>query len=112
VWINNVPAGQKTEVALRWVKALPLRNQTIKNPVVRVGRHQVTLPVKMSPGMYLELDQDCKLYSKEGKLLETVVPSGAIPVLQKGENKMEVEYRSGGSLTPRADVTVMIKGGN
>lgn len=112
VWINNVPAGQKTEVALRWVKALPLRNQTIKNPVVRVGRHQVTLPVKMSPGMYLELDQDCKLYSKEGKLLETVVASGAIPVLQKGENKMEVEYRSGGSLTPRADVTVMIKGGN
>lgn len=112
VWINKVEPNQKVEVQLGVVKALPLRQQAFENPKVRIHGKEIVFPVRMLPGMYLEfLDwTNCKLYSKEGKLLSSVQPTGDLPELKPGENHIELTLSPTGNLIPRADINVMMKG--
>ncbi|GAA4444439.1 hypothetical protein GCM10023091_34560 [Ravibacter arvi] len=112
VWINNVPAGKTVSAEIRVVKALPLEELTIENPVVSIGKNTLTFPVKITPGMYLEYESmsDCRLFSPQGAFIQNVVPSGTALAALPGKNDIRMSVKTEGKVLPRVSVSVMTKG--
>ena len=54
LWYTNLPQGKKVTCYLSPIKALPLVATKLINPSVRVGDAQLTFPVEIDSGCYLE----------------------------------------------------------
>ena len=113
IWYNNLPAGKEVKCLIGTVKALPFIPVAVENLVVTIGNEKITFPVKMEPGMYLELRSasDCKLYGSKGELISEVEVLGNIPLLTEGENKISFNcISSSRDINPRLQVTVISEG--
>ncbi len=88
LWFNQIPSPGSVECLLSPIKALPLLEQKIVNPTITVNGQNITFPVKMLPGQYLQCNdqEDCRLFDKNGDFLTNVTPSNPLPVLQTGNN--------------------------
>lgn len=112
LWLNNLPANQRVNVQIGPVKALDITTQALKNPAVCVNAAKITFPVDLSTGMYLEMKSaaDCKLYNKDGKVVQEVVPQGTIPLLRHGTNNVMFTCESLNAGATRVQVTVIGEG--
>lgn len=112
LWLNNLPANKKVECLIGPVRALSHISKKIKNPTISVNGTKMTFPVDMESGMYLELKakDKCKLYSREGKMLQEVAVPGEIPVLKQGDNKISFACESLTEGAARMQVTVIGEG--
>lgn len=113
LWYNNLPANKKVNCVIGPVKALPMVPIIITNPSVIINGESIVFPVKMESGMYLELnsDNDCKLYSPKGKLLQQVKLHGKIPELKSGNNSVTFSCEGTKGVSSRVKVTVISEGG-
>ncbi len=112
LWYNNLPPEKNVTCYLSPIKALPLVPTKLINPTVQVGDAQLTFPVEIDSGCYLEFrsSDDCYLYGPQGEQLRSVAPSGSIPQLAAGENLLKFRCDSPPGVRARAYVTVMTQG--
>ncbi|MCE5346543.1 MAG: hypothetical protein LLG13_09700 [Bacteroidales bacterium] len=112
LWYNNLPAGKNVSCTIGPVKALPLVPATIINPSISIGTDKIIFPVKMEPGMYIELKSltDCKLYGPRGELIKEITVEGNNPVLSKGNNEINFSCDKKGGINSRVQVTVISEG--
>ncbi|MHC4796978.1 MAG: hypothetical protein ACYTF1_10075, partial [Planctomycetota bacterium] len=112
IWVNNLPANKKAVCYLSPVKALPLVETRLINPVVRVNGKAIKFLVEIPTGSYLEFycKDDCTLYDKLGKPVTDVKIEGDIPILESGNNEMEFICGNEDNVNPRAKITVISYG--
>ncbi|HRU25143.1 MAG TPA: hypothetical protein P5569_14450, partial [Candidatus Latescibacteria bacterium] len=94
------------------IKALPMRPVTLRNPSVVIGGQEITFPVGMKSGWYIEYaaGEPCILYDDQGTPVAEVTPRGATPVLQTGENSVRFACETDEHLPARAHVSVITRG--
>ena len=94
------------------IKALPLVAVKLKNPTVVIDAKRIVFPVEMESGSYLEFHSptDCKLYDPQGKVIRTVTPSGDVPSLRPGANRVVFTCDHSTGPNPRAKVTIITHG--
>ena len=111
IWCNNLPPGDAITCDLRAVHALPLEQASLSQPQLRIGDDDVTLPVEVTSGTYVEVgaDGDCRLYSATGELLEQC-QLNAMPQLKAGANALQLTFQASAETSPRTRVTVMTRG--
>ncbi len=112
IWYNNLPAGKEVKCLIGPVRALPLAAVTINNPQISIGKETLIIPVRMEPGMYLELlsSSVCRLYSPRGEILQDIRLTGSMPELKKGDNEVSFKCTSAEGINPRVQVTVISEG--
>jgi hypothetical protein len=112
LFFNNIPAQGEVECQLSPIKALPLRETTIKHPRITINGRTITFPVDLDTGSYLEFNSisDCRVYGPEGELLCEVEPIGEVPVLDEGENELSFYCDAPGDVIPRARITTISRG--
>jgi hypothetical protein len=112
IWFNNLTPEKDVKCLIGSIKALPMVAAAIQDPCIETETWKIVFPVRMEPGMYLELraQSDCKLYSSNGELLQDVKIEGDIPVLKAGDNKIIFSSRGNGEVNQRVQVTVISEG--
>ncbi|HOT35613.1 MAG TPA: hypothetical protein PLT86_02995 [Candidatus Latescibacteria bacterium] len=112
LWFNAIPAGESVSCRLGPIKALPMRPVTLRNPSVIMGGQEITFPVGMKSGWYIEYaaGEPCILYDDQGTPVAEVTPRGAAPVLQHGENSVRFVCETDEHLPARAHVSVITRG--
>jgi hypothetical protein len=112
IWFNNLTPGKDIKCMIGSIKALPMVASAIQDPCIETETGKIVFPVRMEPGMYLELraQSDCKLYSSKGELLQDVKIEGDIPVLRAGDNNISFSCKGNGDLNQRVQVTVISEG--
>ncbi|UCF14533.1 MAG: hypothetical protein JSW59_14050 [Phycisphaerales bacterium] len=112
VWYNNLPGNKQTKCKIGPIKAMPMIQCTVKNPVVTVNGKAIVLPVEMQSGSYLEFNavNDCELYGSKGESLAKAVLEGSISVLSPGENQIRFSCDEVDGPAPRVKVTVISHG--
>ena len=112
LWNNMVPKGAETSCYISPVKAVPVVENTLRNPTITIGGKRITFPVEMASGTYLEFNslEDCNLYGPKGELLAEVQPQDSVPELQSGENTVAFHAECTEGLNPRARVVLITKG--
>jgi hypothetical protein len=112
LWYTNLPQGKTAACYLSPIKAMPLAATKLINPTVRLGNAHLTFPVEIDSGCYLEFNalDDCRLYGPQGELLRMVEPTGAVPQLAAGDNRIEFVCDAPPGVRARAYVTVITRG--
>ena len=112
LFFNNLPTRGEVECQLSPIKAIPLREITIKNPRITINGKTITFPVELDTGSYLEFNSmtDCRVYGTEGELVCEVEPVGEVPILDEGENEISFDCDAPGDVIPRARVTTISQG--
>lgn len=112
LWYTNLPQGKTATCYLSPIKAVPLAATKLIHPTVRLGNAVLTFPVEIDSGCYLEFNalDDCRLYGPQGELLRTVQPTGAVPQLAPGDNRIEFQCDAPSGVRARAYVTVITRG--
>ena len=109
----NLPAGKAVDCRIGTVKSLPTKKGKVSNPSIAIGGTTLTLPVTLESGDYLEFRsaEDCKVYNATGDLVKEVVPQGAIPTLEPGDNELRFTAKAEqDGPKPRLRVTVITAG--
>ncbi len=113
LWYNNLPANGTVTTFLGPIRALPVVAAKLRNPVVTVGEQEIRFSVEMETGQCLEFRgvDDCRLYGTKGEEIGEVEAVGAAPVLEPGENGIELSFDAvTGGVSPRSRVTVITSG--
>ncbi len=114
LYLNNLPAGDTTEVVLGPVMALPVVPAELANPVLEVNGRRLALPVTLTSGDFLEVQPDggCAHHDAAGELLGEVRPDAAQgwPVLQPGDNPVAFACEGPERVSARAEVTLVAAG--
>jgi hypothetical protein len=112
LWYNNLPVGKEVCCYLSPIKALPLTATRLINPSLTIAGQTLVFPVEIESGSYLEMNSlsDCKLYGPAGQLLREVVPTGDVPLLASGDNRVTFACDPSGGQRARAAVTVITQG--
>lgn len=112
LWLQNLPPGRETRVAIGPIRALPLRSVAVKNPRLTVGGQTVEFPVELKAGSWIEGNspQDCVVYGPKGESLGKVKPRGNWPTLGAGVNLLECAFDAGDSMSPRVRVVTFAQG--
>lgn len=113
LWYNNLPAKKTATCYLSPIRALPVVPATLRSPTLIVGGRKLQFPVAIETGQYLEFRglDDCRLYGKQGEEIGRIVPVGDVPMLEPGENEIQLSSEGDGSaVAPRAHVTVITQG--
>jgi len=108
IFYNNIPAGGTATCYISTIKALPVSEITLTNPTVTVSGAMVTFPVSMTSGQYIECNSmtDCRLYDKNGFLLQSVTPMGTQPILAQGSNAVSFSATPQSGYNLRANVSM------
>lgn len=112
VWLQNLPPGRETKVALGPIRAVPICNVEVRHPRITVAGRSVEFPVKLEAGEWLEADgpEACRAYGPKGQPLGAVTPVGEWPQLDPGLNEVRFECGPGGPVTPRVRVVTFLQG--
>jgi hypothetical protein len=101
VYYNGLPAGKTCTCYLDDIRAL--RDPTIlRNPSLTVGGAKLVFPTQMKPGerlVYRDLKdlRDCRVYGADGKVAGEVKPTGKLPGLKAGRNRVTFGLDVGGA---------------
>ena len=111
LWLNNVPPGGSATCLLSPIKALPLVEAPVSNPVLTINGATIKFPVEIPVGTSLEFRgmDACYLYGKKGELLAEVKPEGGVPMINAGENTVTFSSNAEGEAS-RARVTLFMIG--
>lgn len=112
IWNNNLEKDKSVKTQIGPIKALPLIPSVFKNPALIIAGQKITLPITFESGMYVELDQmgKCTVYGSKGELVQEVILTDQIPVLNNGENTIQFEFESPNQNNPRAQITIISEG--
>jgi hypothetical protein len=90
IYYNNLPPSETVSCLLSPVKALAVNKVSLENPRLTLGGATLTFPVTLESGCYVEFNskEDCKLYDPNGAFLRDCPPTGEVPTLGEGENRM------------------------
>lgn len=119
LYLNDLPPGERVEVAVSQIMALPVQPAALKRPSLSLNGQTVVLPLTLKSGDFAELEADgyCTHYSDKGDLIARVRPflagapsSGVAPastVLREGENAVIFDCEKPlGGVSARAEVTL------
>ena len=111
LWYNNIPAGKTVRCLFGPMAALPCGDYELVNPAVTLNGRTVRFPVTLETGTYFELrGGKCVKYSRENVPVEEFLPEGAVPTLEKGENRISVGAESPQGTSRRMELTVIGEG--
>jgi hypothetical protein len=111
LWYNHIPVGQSVSCFLSPIRALPVIKHKLTNPAVTVAGKTIVFPVEIESGGYLECNSgdDCRLYGPKREFIRQVTPTGDIPMLDAGENRIQFQCQES-TTRARANVTVTTHG--
>ena len=114
LYLNDLPAGESTEVIVGPIIALPVQPAELKNPALTVNGRKLALPVTLKSGDFVELEPtgDSTHYDEKGDLLAWVRPTmaAAWPLLKSGQNTVAFDCDKPAGVSARAEVTVNASG--
>lgn len=108
----NALAGEgETTCLIGRIEALREHDLPLENPSLQAGGTSVTFPVSLQPDEYVELDWDgaCRHFEPNGGLLAELAPEGEL-LLETGENAVEFSCSEGDERSPRAEISVAVRG--
>lgn len=108
LWYNNLPPGGEVRCTLGPVKALPLVEAPVRNPVLTINGVQMRFPVEIPSGASLEFQgmDACVLYGKKGEELARVTPEGGPLMLEPENNQVVFACDANPEAPARARVTI------
>ncbi len=108
IYLNNLPAGDSTEVVISPVMALPVRAAELKNPVLTLNGQAVVIPFTIKSGDFVELEQSgrCLHFKDNGDLIARARVGGNWPVQQAGGNAVVFSCEKPQGASARAEVTI------
>ena len=111
-WVNNLPAKKQVSCLIGPLVAMKAVPTTFDSPTVTVNGQKLTFPVKMTSGMYLELNRQGKsrLVGPTGTILQEIAVVGAVPTFKSGENTISFSATTSDQCPVRAQVTVSAQG--
>jgi hypothetical protein len=112
VWCQNLPPGKEVKCGIGPVKALPMLPGTLKNPALTVNGETWVLPAELTSGSWLECNgpEDCVHYGAKGETLGKIAPSGRLPTLRAGQNRVQFSCAPAQGPSPRVKVTLFTQG--
>jgi hypothetical protein len=107
-YLNNIPAGNSTDVVIGPVMALPTQTAELKNPVLAVNGQTLAIPCTLKSGDFLEVDASgtCSHHADNGDVIELMKPAGNWPVIRAGNNALTFGWDKPQGVSARAEVTV------
>jgi hypothetical protein len=111
LYFNGLPAGSKTACWIGRIEALEERPLPLVSPALEAGASKLTFPVSLKQDEYLELDWTgrCRRFDPNGALLGQVTPQGSLR-LAPGENRVRFVCDVSEKASPRAEVTLCLRG--
>ncbi|MDD4870207.1 MAG: hypothetical protein PHR77_06570, partial [Kiritimatiellae bacterium] len=105
-YINNLPAGDSTEVVISPVMALKPQIAEFKNPSLKINGQTLVVPVTMKSGDFLELENSglCLHYNDAGDLQARIRPSATWPTMRAGDNTVVFDCERPQGVSARAEV--------
>jgi hypothetical protein len=114
LYLNDLPAGESTEVVISPIMALAVQPAELRNPALMVNGQRLALPVTLKSGDFLEVEPtgECAHYDDKGDLRAWIRPAvaGGWPVLRSGENSVVFECEKPAGASARAEVTLNTSG--
>lgn len=112
LWCTEVPRESAMDIQIGPVKALPVKSLVVKNPTISLGGQAMTFPAELESGSYIELvsADDCMAYDRQDQPIGRVVPQGAVPQLQPGEQTITFTCEGTQEMLLHARVTVISRG--
>ena len=109
LYLNEIPAGGTTDVAVAPVRALPVTKPVVAQAAVTVNGHSVPLPFPLAAGDYAELEDGFwTRYSETGDTLARAPGPKTLP-LAAGANRCAFAGRTASGAPARAEVTVLAR---
>ena len=101
----GLPAGKPCTCFLDDIRALRDPTQ-LRNPSLQIAGAKVVLPVTLQPGQRLvyRSGDGCKTYDADGNAIRTVKPTGTVPSLKPGKNRLIFDLDVGGAKALRVRV--------
>jgi hypothetical protein len=98
-WMR-LPKGRPVQCSVASVEALAESEVTLSQPQVVVGEKTLTIPGDLKTGDYVEFRASgpVRVFDRDGMLLSSLDPPAEPPVLQAGENHVELRAGSAGSV--------------
>lgn len=89
LYYNGIPAGKTVTCYVDDLRALR-KAGAVRHPTFTVAGRKLIFPVTLSPGERLVYKgpRDCKLYGREGTFKQSVRPTGRLPRLKPGRNRL------------------------
>ena len=110
LYLNEVPAGGRTDIAIAAVHALPVAKPGLSDGVVTVNGRRLPLPFPLAAGEYAELEDGFwTRYSETGDTLQRAPGPKELP-LTAGVNCCAFAGRTAEDAPARAEVTVLARG--
>lgn len=112
LFLQNLPVGQKTQINIHSIRAVPLQKCILKHPRIAWGDKNLTFPVEMTSGSWLECrsPEECVHFGPSGEDLGKVQPVGEWPVLERESSPILMGCDTGPNVPARARITVISAG--
>lgn len=113
IYLNDLPAGGRSEVALGPIVALPVQGAVLENPSLAIGGETLSVPLAMKSGDFLELEGGrWSHFNDRGDLLARARAdaAGPWPTLRAGDNAVAFGRGSPNGRGGRAEVTISALG--
>ena len=106
VWYNNLPVDEDVECLISPVRALPLQEIPVRNPILSVGGNDVSYDVAIPTGGYIESDgsENAILYGPDGNEIRPVSAVGGPLVIDSGTHDVSVSVESDDASRARVSV--------
>lgn len=110
-YLNEIPAGGKTEIEVSDLEFVAQRQLKTKRHAVKINSTVVPVPFEMYSGWFAELEDGIwTLYSADGEALRRVRASTPLPALPAGESMLVYRGETADGTRPRAEVTLFTVG--
>lgn len=111
LYYNDLPPGAEVACLIGRIEALQEQDVPVVSPALEVAGQQMLFPVSLQPDEYLELDWNgrCRHFEPNGGVIEEVSPQGSLRLVP-GENRLRFTCAGGEAQSPRAEVTLAVKG--
>jgi hypothetical protein len=112
LWCQNLPPGKQVTCGLGPVMALRMLPGKVKDPALTINGMTIVFPTELSSGGWLECNgpDDCILYGAKGEMLGRIAPSGRLPMLQPGPDRLQFSCAPNNGPGPRVRVTLFTQG--
>jgi hypothetical protein len=111
LYFNGLPPGAKARCWIGRIEALEERPLPLVSPALATGGRKIVFPVSVKADEYLEMEPNgrCRHFDPNGGLVGEVKPQGVLR-LTAGDNPMRFTCTTGEVVSPRAEVTLSLRG--
>jgi hypothetical protein len=111
LYYNALPPGAKVACWISRIEALEELPLPLVSPTLEVSGRKLAFPASLKPDEYLEIDSrgKCRHFDRDGALLGQVAPQGVLR-LNPGDNRVKFLCTGGQQSSPRAEVTLSVRG--